>query len=205
MAETQILVLKGLTHGISDKELKQGFEVARKCIQKDRTNIIVWDGDKNTYPKEDGSGPTNSFTRVLSMLMNEFDLQCICFKKTGKGKGLLSGAPVDTDEYGNMLGPFPFLHSLNTVILQNGDRNVLNAPEKHKVIEFAFDKDRDQWHDLGLWGLKWIKDELDVQEVTYVTIGKGDVVAKELEIMAEHPQLYPSLRGGAIVVDVARE
>ena len=208
-ANRKVLVIKGLVFGIPDEKYREAFHKATELIQMHNITTICWDGDKFTYPSEDGSPAAASFTRLIDALQKAMpNLEFIFFKKQGKAVGLIHGmGEVEADKFGNVLGPFPFMTSLNTNVVQS------TSPAPHKImgknygVEFAGEM---KWYELGLKGLQWIKSTLNVNDVVYMVFGLGGAVEKELnEVMKAkiaHDMSYPSgvSKEDAKIIEVIR-
>ena len=189
----KVMVLKGLVFGIPDSKYKEAFDKALELIKENEITTICWDGDKYTYPGNDGKPAAASFTRLIVALHDAMPhLEFIYFKKQGKAIGLINDASSpEADQYGNVLGPFPFLTTSNTKIVNSTDDPPAIMRGMNYGVEFSGDM---KWYELGLKGLMYIKEKLDVHSVTYMVFGLGGAVSKELEKVAEaeDPSMYPS-------------
>ncbi len=187
---TGCLVLKGLVFDIPEYKLEEAFQVACQIIETKNIMYVVWDGDKYSYPVLN-KPPTSTFTLILPRLADKFNhLKFIYFKKQGKAASLLKDmGSIQQDEYGNQLGPFPFLSLSNTIIMDSTSPMVYPSWNNAWGIEFDGDM---KWYELGLKGLKWIKNTLGIDYVEYLIVGLGNAVSKEIEKVSESPLDYPS-------------
>lgn len=192
-AEPEVLVLKGLVYGIPEGKLDEAFRVASDLVEERGIRVVVWDGDKYN--------PAGSFTRILPMLASAHpSLQFVYFKRQGSAGGLIDGVgSVGQDKFGNELGPFPFLNSGNTTIVQATD------PLPTSFCHLGVECGDVHWSELGLKGLKWVKANL-AASVSYLAVGVGGTVAKELEMVAEAPADYPEgvSREEATLIEICR-
>ena len=101
-----------------------------------------------------------------------------------------------------MLGPFPFLTAENTRILQSTEAAPRKSDNSNYGVEF---NDVEKWYELGLKGLEYIKTVLGVQHVTYMVVGLGQAVKKEIEMVALAPDKYPTGINELTVITVMRD
>lgn len=207
--QSECLVIKGLVFGIPDSKLEEAFSRISVIIVSKNIRYVCWDGDKYTYDGPNKTQRTNSFTLILPRLADKFPyLQFIYFKKTGKALGLVTGeGQIEQDNFGNYLGPFPFLNQINTVIIPSDGHEIsyyLNSMNNiHIGVELSGEM---KWYELGLKGLKWIKNTLNVSHVSYVVVGLGNAVTKELEKIKETPCEFPTgiSQDEALIINVTR-
>lgn len=208
-SDCECLVIKGLVFGIPDSKLEEAFSRISNIVVSKNIRYVCWDGDKYTYDGPNKTRRSNSFTLILAKLADKFPyLQFIYFKKTGKALGLVTGeGQIEQDNFGNYLGPFPFLNGNNTVIISSDAQGIsyfLNSMNNiHVGVEFSGEM---KWYELGLKGLKWIKNTLDVSHVSYVVVGLGNAVTKELEKIQETPSDFPAgiSDDEAVIITVTR-
>ena len=190
----RVLLLKGLTWGVTEAAYTLAMSKARQLIEARHSPVttIVWDGDKHAYPdpKKDGRA-TAAFTHVIVRLQMAYPhLEFIFFKKPEKAKGLISGmGSVDYDDYGNHLGPYPFMTGQNTTILASTDRPPPLVQGHNLGVEV---QGVVNWYDLGVLGVKWLRAVLRVARVDVLILGVGGNVKKEMGKVAEAPHEYPS-------------
>jgi len=198
--ERSILLLKGLVYGIPEEKYEEALAEASRIISERKITTIAWDGDKYTYPGAGGAAPATSFTRLLPMLRGAHpNLEFLFFKKEGKAKGLLVGGAIEADDYGNVLGPIPFMSEENTTIIREEDA----APPppmagRHYGCEFG---NIAKWYELGLRGMQYCKEKLGAESVEVLILGLGGVVKKENEKIDEEPGKYPNRNFTIINVD----
>jgi hypothetical protein len=181
-----VLLLKGLVYGLPREKIMEAFNAAAEIIRENGITTVAWDGDKLLHPKADG---LLSFTSVIPLLMAEFPyLKLVFFKKIGdaepfdKAEELFDGNVRAPDRFGNELGPYESLTRANTTLL-NGDLwSAPASPSRHLGVVFSVD----EWYDLGLKGLQYIKRVLGVDEVHIVIVGSnGGGVKNECEKVRE--------------------
>ena len=201
-ARRKVLLLKGLVFGIPEAKYEEAMQRASEIIGFSEITTICWDGDKCTYCGEGGGTPSASYTKLLLLLHAKFPhLEFIFFKQVGKAASLLQGGEIAADDYGNVLGPIPFLTCGNTsVISSTGAPGPLQAGGEHYGIEFD---DIGYFHELGLKGMIYIKTQLAVPTVDVLVLGLGGVVKEENEKVGEAPDEYPTR--SMAVIEVQRE
>lgn len=201
---TGCLVLKGLVFDIPKHKIEEAFQVACQIIETKNIKYVVWDGDKYSYPLLNLPA-TSTFTLILPRLAEKFNnLKFIFFKKQGKAASLLKDmGSIQQDQFGNRLGPFPFLSLNNTVIMDSTTPIVFTDWNIAWGIEFDGDM---KWYELGLKGLKWIKNTLHIDNVEYLIIGLGNAVSTEIQKVSESPLDYPSgiSKEKATIIEVIR-
>lgn len=197
----RVLVLKGFVFGIPENKLNQAFIKACEIIDINKITTIIWDGDKCTYAdKEKGISRTSSFTCILEMIHSKYEhIEFIFFKKFQKAHGVINGASINQDEYGNVLGPFYFLTNLNTTIINSNDNLSPYIPNSHFGVEF---KDINKWYELGVKGYKYISDIIGLKKIDVIVIGEGGATKKELSMINNNKEIYPKLK--IITISVER-
>lgn len=186
----KVLFIKGLVFGIPKAKLGEAYQKAMEIIAREKITTIAWDGDKLGYTGPKGEEAPMTFTFVIKALADKVPgLEFIYFKKAGKARGLISGeGTVDLDEgaakHGTTqyLGPMPFLNSRNTIVVDSKDPIPVKRPGMNLGIEFSGDM---KWYELGLKGLELAKSEFGNDSVSYLVVGLGGAVKKELEKVAE--------------------
>ena len=211
----KVLMIKGLVFGIPLEKLDEAFAKAKSIIVQERITTICWDGDKIGYVGPKGEPAPQAFTIVIDRLAKEHPhLEFVYFKKEGKASALVTGVgQVGLDEGAaskgvtQYIGPMPFLTKDNTQIV-----NAAGAipPMRHGMnigIEFSGEM---KWYELGLKGLALVKSAFGNDNVSYLVVGLGGAVAKEIEKVNESYQAgegkYPRGlgRGEVHVVEVVR-
>lgn len=200
--QRRVLLLKGLVFGIPQDKYDEALAKASEIIAAQAITTVAWDGDKFTYQGADGGAPAASFSRLLPLLQAKFPhLEFMFFKKAGQAAGLLEGGAIKADDYGNVLGPLPFLKPANTAILRDdGAPPGPPAAGQHYGVEMA---DVAKWYDLGLRGMKYLHSVCGVGALDVLVLGLGGVVHKENEKVAEAPAAYPARR--MAIIDVQRK
>lgn len=189
----RVLLLKGLTWGVTESAYAAAMAEARRLVEDRRNPVttIVWDGDKQAHPDPAKDGrATDSFTHVVVWLQQEYPhLEFIFFKKPGKAKGLVSGmGAVEYDNYKNLLGPYSFMTARNTTILDSTATPPPLVPGHNLGVEIP---DVVEWYDLGVLGFKWLRTHLGVAHVDVLILGVGGNVKEEMNKVAETPHEYP--------------
>lgn len=184
------LFIKGLVFGIPQEKLDEAVYKAKNIIATEGITTICWDGDKLGHEGRYKEPAPMSFTFVIQKLATELPwLEFIYFKKEGKAKGLITGyGKVDVDEgalkHGTTqyLGPFDFLTPNNTIIVDAG----AGIPAKHAGMNLGIEFSGEmKWYELGLKGLALAKSHFHNNEVSYLVVGLGGAVKKELEKIEE--------------------
>lgn len=191
----KVLALKGFVVGIDETTMKIAFDKAVALIEEQGITTLVWDGDKYTYASPDGvTPPAGSFTRLIPPLIAKFPhLECVWFKKVGSAASLIMGSgEPDEDCHKNVLGAFPTFSRANTRIQFHELPLPHYMPGMHTGVEFPYDKNLHEFHQLGLWGLEYVKNTMGVEKVAYMITGVGGAVRTELEEVAEDPSRYPA-------------
>ena len=197
----KVLLLKGLVFGIPEEKYAEALQRASDVIAASGITTVCWDGDKCTYPGEDGKPPSASFTGLLPMLHAKFpSLEFMYFKKAGKAASLIVGGEIAADDYGNVLGPIPFLTEANTSVVSAAAAAPPLAENAHYGVEF---EGIAKWYELGLVGMGYIKDKLGVAAIDVLVLGLGGVVKKEDEKVGEEPDKYPART--LAVIEVQRD
>ena len=219
------MVLKGVIHSIPDEVYLKACQAAISLIMTQGITTICWDGDPMTYPNPNtGEEATASFTRLLDVFQKLFpQLEFIYFKKVKSIDHLLSDvitAP-QADHRNNWLGAYSFLNTRNTQV-RDGDALITAYTEKlgvknmersfpslsrgrHYAISFEPDWGEKGYHHLGLRGLRFIKSVLRLDNVSFMFVGKGSTLQKELEEVDKNPSLYPAGVTEAISFAVHRD
>ena len=190
-----VLFLKGFNYGIPTNILTDAFMKITDLVISQRITTIAWDGDLLTHIPENSTteNPVKSFTLLLPMiyswaLQNVYSLEFIFGKKAKSIDKLFWGAKCELDGHGTYLGPYNFLNTNNTLILEKDRTAVLN-PEYN--IGVAMNNDI-SWKELGITFMKWMKNA-GVNEAYLLVIGKGDIVTKELIALEELGDAVPTL------------
>ena len=190
------LFIKGLVFGIPEEKLEEAVNTAKNIITKNGITTICWDGDKLGHVGPKNEPAPMSFTFVIQELaqwsnINNVGLEFVYFKKTGKAKGLITGdgfGKVAVDEgalkHGTTqyIGPMDFLTPENTIIVDAG----AGIPAKHAGMNLGIEFSGEmKWYELGLKGLALAKSHFHNHEVSYLVVGLGGAVKKELEKVEE--------------------
>ena len=191
-----------------------GETVAVLRIHSSDANIFtvkMSDGIHREIPISDlKSGPSEaplkgSFTGLITMLMQKYPhLELIFGKKMGSAKNLIKGIGDTELNSSNMLfGPCPFMNTGNTMIKSYTDPVPAFRPGHHLGIEFPSDIN---WRELGVEGLKYIKNTLGVTNAHLLVCGLGNTVDGELEQISRTPTDYPEgvTREKAIIIEFER-
>lgn len=197
-----ILFIKGFTHGLSAEKLIEAVELIKKTITERNITTIVWDGDLNVYPDDDGV-TAKSFTALFDIL-NSMDsrLEFMPFKKQSSVHKLLSNAPTKVDKYGVKLGPYRFLaEGTNTVVIEPGDSFPLRTRDRNVVVGLADSPEySNNYAKFGVDVMAWVKKNTGISTADLVIVGCGETVTKELELMNDSnvtlgkSSPYPQLR-----------
>ena len=186
-----VLKVAGKVAGITPAKMMEGIEKLRALIRNAGVTTIVWDGDLLNYQKLDGSPAEMAFTSVFPVIQAEFpDLEWIYFKKEKSvGKLLATAAHKEEKDFKNVLGGYSWLTFTNTDMLHPNEPLPPYAPGHNYAIGMPEDV---SWKELGLMGLRWLKNVAKVESMHYFILGRGYVVGKELEAVVAHPELYPA-------------
>ena len=182
------LFIKGFVWGIPQDKMQEATDKAKEIIFTEGITTICWDGDKLGYPGPNQEPPPMTFTFVIKALAAEVPgLEFIYFKKAGKAKGLVTGdgfGSVDLDEgaakHGTTqyIGPMDFLTPANTIIVDAGDIIPAKRAGMNLGIELSGGL---KWDELGLAGLALAKSHFQNDEVSYLVVGMGPTVEREIE------------------------
>ena len=182
------LFLKGITHGIPLSMYPEVFNYIIGLITEKHVNTICWDGDPLTLISHNSTSqiPVKSFTLLIPKIYEwasaqDVPLRFVYVKKERSIHNLMNHYHNETDSYGTYYGPYYFLSTNNTqVIDMQHSLYSVSSPN----IAVAAD-DNTKFNILGIEMIKWFK-KSGVNSGYLLYVGLGDITRKELSKLSNH-------------------